>query len=78
MDLCNELTSMANLKLPWFVLGVFNAIHDTSEHRGGSFRYYDHKAKLFSYFINRALLMDIKFVGAEFTWCNGQASLAHC
>lgn len=52
---------MSHLDLPWLIIGDFNAIISSDEHRGGSFHNYSHKYNLFADFISRNMLLDIGF-----------------
>lgn len=51
-------------------MGDFIVIISQAEDRGDSFNYYSCKARFFLDFINRNNLLDLNFVGAEYTWCN--------
>lgn len=46
------------------------------EHKGGHHSYYSQKAHLFSNFIASYELLDIGYIGSDFTWCNNQIDLA--
>lgn len=74
--LWKELSLIPKLNLPWIVLGDFNAIMSTAEHKESNFRYYARKAYLFSKFIFDNVLIDVSYLGASFSWCNGQRGLA--
>lgn len=75
--LWQELSKLTSLNIPWLILGDFNSILHRSEHKRGSFTYYDSKARFFPDFIEGNNLMDLNFSGSSFTWCNNQSGLAH-
>lgn len=62
---------ISKLDLPWIVLGDFNAISSPSEHKRSNFNYYARKVFSFSKFISNNALLDVSFLGASFSWCNG-------
>lgn len=64
--LWKELTSITKLRLPWIVLGDFNAITSSSEHKDSNFYYYARKAFFFSKFISTNALVDASYSGASF------------
>lgn len=64
------------LNFPWIVTSDFNAIFFPNEHRRGNFFNYVAKPRSFSDFVFRNNLLDLGFVGPEFSWCNGQSGLA--
>ena len=74
--LWKSLSSIALLDLPWLIIGDFNAILLVSEHRGGNSSSYNAKWKLFNEFVSNNFLLDLGFLGPEFTWCNGRGGLA--
>ncbi|XP_039116586.1 uncharacterized protein LOC120252479 [Dioscorea cayenensis subsp. rotundata] len=57
-------------------MGDFNAVVSQEEHRGGAHYYYRRKALAFSEFIAANNLLDINYVGSQYTWCNNQQGLA--
>lgn len=61
---------MSLLNIPWFVLGDFNAIITTDEHKGGGFSYYSKNASYFLNFTDENNLFDLHFLGPKYTWCN--------
>ncbi|KAJ0967159.1 hypothetical protein J5N97_024076 [Dioscorea zingiberensis] len=71
-----ELEIFSSFDLPWILLGDFNAILTSEEHRGGRFDNYSPKSRLFNEFINDNHLFDLGFIGSPFTWCNNQLGLA--
>lgn len=71
-----ELLGLSSLNLAWIIIDDFNFILYDNEHRGGSYRYYACKARLFSKFIASNDLLDVGFIGPDFTWCNKQSGLA--
>lgn len=42
----------------------------------GSFNYYSIKSQFFNEFVSLNWLMDLGFMGSNYTWCNGQSGLA--
>lgn len=71
-DLWRELAQFARIDCPWIIFGDFNSITSSTEHLGGNFNYYARKAYLFSNFISGNSLVDVNYVGSNFSWCNGQ------
>lgn len=57
-------------------MGDFNSILHRTKHKGGSFAYYERKARSFIDFVESNNLMDLNFSGPHFTWCNNQSGLA--
>ncbi|XP_039118690.1 uncharacterized protein LOC120254702 [Dioscorea cayenensis subsp. rotundata] len=70
--LWNELSKITPLVIPWLILGDFNTVLSRNEHRGRNFSYYLRKSRYFSDFINNNNLLDLKFIGSPYTWCNNQ------
>ncbi|KAJ0975885.1 hypothetical protein J5N97_017850 [Dioscorea zingiberensis] len=70
-----ELETFSSLELPWILVGDFNAIRNSEEHRGGGFNHYSSKSKCFNDFITDNQLFDLGFIGSPFTWCNNQLGL---
>lgn len=54
---------MSQINLPWLVIGDFNTIYSSMEHKGDALHYYANKACFFSDFIA---------VGSIFSGFNGQ------
>ncbi|XP_039130816.1 uncharacterized protein LOC120267185 [Dioscorea cayenensis subsp. rotundata] len=75
-SLWNELSRFSSIGIPWLVIGDFNTICSSDEHRGGSFYYYARKARYFVNFIESTNLLDLQFIGPRFTWCNKKAGTA--
>lgn len=48
--LWHELSKITPLWLPWLIVGDFNSVLSKTEHKGGSFLYYDKKALFYSRF----------------------------
>lgn len=71
--LWNELSKLSSLQIPWLVAGDFNAILQTEQ---VFIAYYDWKAQFFLDFIVGNNLIDLKYSGPHFTWCNNQSGLA--
>lgn len=71
-----ELSGMNSLNLPWILMGDFNAVVSQEEHHGGAHYYYRRKALAFSDFIATNNLLDVNYVGSQYTWCNNQQGLA--
>lgn len=71
-----ELNKISPLNLPWLIAGDFNSVLTRDEHKGGSFSYYDRKARFFQNFVDVNNLLDLNFSGPAFTWCNNQLGLA--
>lgn len=58
-----------SVNLPWLLIRDFNEISKPQEKFGG--RPPDNsRMQLFIYFLNRANLIDIGFIGPRFTWTN--------
>ncbi|XP_039130894.1 uncharacterized protein LOC120267295 [Dioscorea cayenensis subsp. rotundata] len=76
--LWNELSKLSALHIPWLILGGFNSILHRFEHKGGTFAYYDRKARFFRNFIEFNNLIDLNYSGPHFTWYNNQLGLARC
>lgn len=74
--LWHELSGLSSLNLAWVIIGDFNSIVHGDEHKGGLFRYYACKARLFSNFIAVNGLLEVGYTGSAFTWCNNQSGLA--
>ncbi|KAJ0961508.1 hypothetical protein J5N97_002012 [Dioscorea zingiberensis] len=74
--LWKNLSLISMLDLPWILLGDFNAILNTNEHRGGLFVNYSLKSRHFNDFLIQNQLFDLGFYGPPFTWCNNQGGLA--
>lgn len=72
----HELSGMASINLPWILIGDFNAITSLNEFQGGSQIYYRRKDHVFSDFIISNNLLDVNFIGSNFTWCNNQYGTA--
>ncbi|KAJ0981709.1 hypothetical protein J5N97_009964 [Dioscorea zingiberensis] len=72
----NDLSYMSSLNLPWVLVGDFNAILTTEDHRGGSFDHYSAKSKSFNNFVSNNQLLDLGYHGSPFTWSNNQNGLA--
>lgn len=53
-------------------MGDYNSITSPMEHKGGPYRYYSNKGRLFLDFINENSLLYIGYVGSIFSWCNDQ------
>ncbi|XP_039138822.1 uncharacterized protein LOC120276159 [Dioscorea cayenensis subsp. rotundata] len=75
-NLWYELSKLSAFNIPWFLIGDFNAITSSEEHRGGSFAYYSRKALNFLNFIEANNLLDLQFSGPKYTWCNNQSGVA--
>ncbi|KAJ0967671.1 hypothetical protein J5N97_024588 [Dioscorea zingiberensis] len=75
-NLWHDLNSISSLNLPWILMGDFNAILNSEEHRGGCFDHYAAKAKHFTDFISSNQLFDLGFYGTPYTWCNNQSGMA--
>lgn len=75
-SLWKELSQVANLNVPWVMLGDFNGITSIDKHHGSSYNYYAHKANLFSNFIAGNSLNEVAHSGADFSWCNGRSGQA--
>ncbi|KAL5711891.1 hypothetical protein ACHQM5_014119 [Ranunculus cassubicifolius] len=59
---------------PWVCGGDFNTITSNDEKWGGrDAKVY--QTRVFNQFIDDAEVFDLGFVGAKYTWCNGQANL---
>lgn len=74
--LWNELSKITALLIPWLIVGDFNTVLHRSEHKGGSFSYYDRKSRYFLDFVESNNLIDLNYFGPHFTWCNNQSALA--
>ncbi|XP_039118470.1 uncharacterized protein LOC120254421 [Dioscorea cayenensis subsp. rotundata] len=75
--LWNELSKITCLRIPWLILGDFNSVLSRSKHKGGSFSYYSRKSRLFLDFVDSNNLLDLKYTGSPYTWCNNQFGSAH-
>ncbi|KAJ0972346.1 hypothetical protein J5N97_020305 [Dioscorea zingiberensis] len=64
------------LNIPWILVGDFNAILNSTEHRGGTFDHYSIKSRHFNDFVSRNQLFDLGYQGSPYTWCNNQGGLA--
>ncbi|KAJ0981340.1 hypothetical protein J5N97_009595 [Dioscorea zingiberensis] len=73
--LWRDLSAISSLRLPWILMGDFNAILNSEEHRGGCFNHYSIKAKHFADFVSNNQLFDLGFFGTPYTWCNNQNGL---
>ncbi|KAJ0964644.1 hypothetical protein J5N97_025782 [Dioscorea zingiberensis] len=66
----NKLTSVVG---PWIILGDFNTVRTHEERKGGKPNWTSGmKSDLFNSFIIHNNLVELKFSGPEFTWCNNQ------
>lgn len=77
---CNlwfEYSKIFYLHLPWLIIGNFNFVLSRSEHKGGSYAYYDRKARLFLDFVENNNLFDLNFSSPQFTWCNNHYGRPH-
>lgn len=75
-SLWSKLSKISSLNIPWLILGDFNAIITSDEHKGGRFSYYSKKASYFLNFIDNNNMLDLHFVGLKYTWCNNQNGMA--
>lgn len=58
------------------MLGDFNAITSSADHKGNNFNYYTRKVYYFYNFISGNSLLNVSFSVVTFSWCNGQRGLA--
>ena len=58
---------MSSLNLTWLLTSDFNAIVSPLERKGGLFRQYATKSKLFADFIAHNNLLNLGFMGSDFT-----------
>lgn len=72
----HEFSKITILGLPWLVLGDFNSVLSRNEHKSGSFTYYTRKSRYFADFVDQNNLLDLKFTGSSYTWCNNKLSSA--
>lgn len=70
-----SLHCISQFDMPWLITGDFNTILNPDEHMDGPFSYYSSKARAFHDFISLNSLLDMGFVGPNYTWCNGQQGL---
>lgn len=75
-DLWFELSKLSTLDFPWLIIGDFYSIISSNDHKGGSYRHYSCKAALFSDFISSNRLLDLHYIGSNFTWCNNRSGAA--
>lgn len=66
---------MCSSDLPWLI-NVILTLFAQIRNIGGSFYYYSRKGKFFTDFIARNALLDLGFIGVDYTWCNVQSVLA--
>ncbi|XP_039123479.1 uncharacterized protein LOC120260105 [Dioscorea cayenensis subsp. rotundata] len=74
--LWNELSRITLLQIPWLIVGDFNSVLHTTEHKGGPANYYERKTRFFLDFVEYNNLIDLNYTGPAFTWCNNQSGLA--
>ena len=65
------LSGKSSLNLSWILTGNFNPTVSPKEHKGSFFRHYSSKCKMISDFVSQSNLLDLGFIGENFTWCNG-------
>ncbi|XP_039138794.1 uncharacterized protein LOC120276131 [Dioscorea cayenensis subsp. rotundata] len=71
-----ELSGIASTNLPAIIIGDFNVVASLNEFQGGAYNYYRRKARLFSDFIFCNNLLEARYSGSSFTWCNNQSGTA--
>lgn len=74
-ELWNSLKSMANVSIPWLVVGDFNIIRNDGEMIGGMPRPVITMSE-FNECLDSCGLMDLLVKGRLMTWCNGQQGFA--
>lgn len=67
---------MTPLNLPWLLIADFNAVVSMDEYKGASHFYYHCKAHKFFDFIALNNLLDMSFIGSNYTRCNNQVGMA--
>ncbi|GAV86113.1 hypothetical protein CFOL_v3_29546 [Cephalotus follicularis] len=70
--LWHDLSNFDPGSLPWLIGGDFKTISKPSEKCGGgpcSYKSMDH----FNSFIANASLLEVRFLGGQYTWCNKNA-----
>lgn len=67
---------MTSLHIPWLIVGDFKSIVTNNGHKGGRFSYYSRKSHFFLNFIEDNNLLDLHYIGPNFTWCNNQSGTA--
>ena len=65
--LWKELSCITILKLPLIIISDFNSICSRFEHKGSSFNHYARKATPFNDFIAKNALLEINYLGPDFT-----------
>lgn len=64
------------LKFTLFNYRSFNYVLSMDEYEGGPHSYYSCKAGKIAEFMYSNNLLDVDFIGVDFTWCNNQLGLA--
>ncbi|GAV79100.1 Exo_endo_phos domain-containing protein [Cephalotus follicularis] len=72
--LWHDLSNFNPGSLPWLIGGDFNTISKPSEKYGGG-SYSNKSMDHFNSFIAKTSLLEVSFLGDQYTWCNNNASL---